>query len=175
MEHVKEKRGKKQPWSAPQVTYRQEQPYAGIRTLVTMREMGNAIPQLLQEVYAWLGKHGIAPAGAPFTRFHVIDMAGKMDIEMGVPLPGPIQEDDRVKAGMLPAGNYATLVYTGVRNGIKSNAALLDWIAKQGLVMDRWDEPTGDAFCARYESYLTDPQNEPKMAKWETEVAIKLK
>lgn len=175
MESGKEKPGKKQPWSAPQVTYRQGQPYAGIRTQVTMHEMDNAIPQLHEEVYAWLEKHGVAPTGAPFTRYHVIDMAGKMDIEMGVPVADPIQEDDRVKAGLLPSGNYAALVYTGLHNGILSNGALLDWIAEQDLVMDRWDEPTGDAFRARYESFLTDPQDEPNMENWETEVAIKLK
>ena len=31
-----------------------------------------------------------------------------------------------------------------------------------------------DGFGARYESYLTDPADEPDMAKWETEVAIRL-
>ena len=32
----------------------------------------------------------------------------------------------------------------------------------------------GDAFGARLESFLTNPDEEPDRAKWETEVAIRL-
>jgi effector-binding domain-containing protein len=107
-------------------------------------------------------------------RFHVINMEANMDIELGVPVAKATPGDDRVSAGVLSAGRYASLVYTGVKNGIKGNAALLDWGAKQGLVWDRWDTDKGDAFGVRFESYLTDPAEEPDQAKWETEVAIKL-
>ena len=77
-------------------------------------------------------------------------------------------------AGGIPAGRYASLVYTGVKNGVKSNAALLDWGAKQGLVWDKWETAQSDGFGGRIESFLTDPADEPNQAKWETEVAIRL-
>jgi hypothetical protein len=38
----------------------------------------------------------------------------------------------------------------------------------------RWADPHGDAFGSRYESYLTDPGEEPDPARWQTEVAIRL-
>jgi effector-binding domain-containing protein len=133
------------------------------------------IPDLSDEVFAWLGERGIAPAGAPFIRYHVINMETRMDIEIGVPVDHAVPGDGRVNAGVLPAGRYAALVYTGIRNGIKGNAALLDWGAKQGFVWDRWEAENGDAFGARYESFLTDPADEPDQKKWETEVAIRLK
>jgi effector-binding domain-containing protein len=125
-------------------------------------------------VYAWLRQHGIAPAGAPFIRYRVIDMSAQLDIELGVPVARAVSGDDRIRADELPAGRYATLIYADVRRGIEANAALLEWGARQGLVWDSWTAENGEAFGARLESYLTDPQDEPDLAKWETEVAIRL-
>jgi effector-binding domain-containing protein len=95
-------------------------------------------------------------------------------IELGVPVVGAAVGDGRVQPGVLPAGRYAALVYTGVQNGVEANRALLEWGAEQGLVWDTYDAEGGDGFGARYESDLTDPAEEPDMAKWETEVAIRL-
>jgi len=158
----------------PKLEDRSEQQYVGIRTEVPMRQLPNVIPQLLGEVYAWLGKHGIPPAGAPFMRYHVIDMKAKLDIEMGVPVAAAVSGDGRVSAGVLPAGRYASLVYTGVTNGLEGNRVLIDWAKEKGIAWDRWDTDTGDAFRSRIEFYLTDPNEQPDQAKWETEVAIKL-
>jgi effector-binding domain-containing protein len=158
----------------PKIENRTEQHYVAIRTQVPMKEFKRVVPQLLGEVFAWLEKQGVAPAGAPFMRFHVVNMAEKMDIEMGVPVASALSGDERIHAGVLPAGRYASLVYTGVRNGIKGNKALLDWGAKKGLVWDVYEAENGDGFGARFESYLTDPVDEPNQAKWETEVAIRL-
>jgi len=66
------------------------------------------------------------------------------------------------------------LIYTGIMNGVAGNKALLDWGAQHGLAWDSWTTDAGDAFGARYESFLTEPDDEPDMAKWETEVAIRL-
>lgn len=148
--------------------------YAGIRTQVPISAFGDVIPQRHGEVFGWLEQHGIAPAGAPFIRYHVIDMQALMDVEMGVPVAEPIEGDEHVSAGVMPAGRYAALVYTGIDNGVAANGALLDWGAQQGLVWDERQVEAGDAFGGRYESFLTDPADEPDMAKWQTEVAIRL-
>ena len=160
--------------TAPKLEDRTEQPYVAIRTQATMQELPTVIPQLHGEVFAWLGRQGVAPAGAPFIRYLVIDMAAKLDIELGVPVATAVPGDGRVSAGVLPAGRYATLVYTGLHDDIAANAALLNWGAEQGLVWDRWVAENGDGFGARLESYLTDPDDEPDPEKWETEVAIRL-
>lgn len=161
-------------FTEPKLDERPDQHYMGIRTEVPMRQLGTVIPQLNGEVFAWLGKQGVAPAGAPFIRYHVIDMADRMDVEMGVPVANAMAGDERVAPGILPAGRYASLVYTGVKNGMPGNKALLDWGAEQGIVWDIYQSDKGDGFGARYESFLTDPADEPNMAKWETEVAIRL-
>jgi effector-binding domain-containing protein len=153
---------------------RTAQPYVARRTKATMSELGTVIPQQLGQVFAWLGQRDIAPAGPPFIRYRVIDMAAQLDIELGVPVAGAVSGDDRISADVVPAGRYATLIYTDVRRGIEANAALLDWGARQGLAWDSWGTENGDAFGARLESFLTDPAQEPDPAKWETEVAIRL-
>ena len=61
--------------SAPEIVTRPEQPYAAIRVRVTMADLGAVVPPLNQEVFAWLGERGAAPAGAPFWKYNVIDMA----------------------------------------------------------------------------------------------------
>src|SRR3954451_7675994 len=111
-------------FTKPTIKERPDQHYAGIRTEVPMRELGTAIPQLHKEVFTWLQQHDVKPAGAPFIRYHVIDMAERMDVEMGVPVASAITGDEHVSAGVLPAGRYAALVYTGVMNGMEGNKAL---------------------------------------------------
>jgi effector-binding domain-containing protein len=160
--------------SEPRVVERPAQPYVARRTQVMMQELGPVIPQLLATVYAWLREQGIAPAGAPFIRYRVIDMQAQLDIELGVPTAQAVGSEDPFVADVLPAGRYATLIYTDVARGMEANKALLDWGAQQGLVWDSWPEGNGEGFGARLEVYLTDPKDEPDLAKWETDVAIRL-
>ena len=163
--------------SEPKLVDRSEQPYVAIRTQVAMQELGTVIPPLLGEVFAWLGKQSLAPAGAPFIRYLVIDMATELDVELGVPVADAVPGDSRVSAGVLPAGRYATLIYAGPYEGdglMQANAALLAWGKEQGLTWDAQVTERGDAFSARLESWLTDPGEEPDSAKWQTEVAIRV-
>lgn len=161
-------------FTEPKVEYRDELRYVGIRTKAAMRDLGTVIPRSLDEVFGRLGEWGVEPAGAPFIRYHAIDMESELDVELGVPVATTAPGDERVRPGVLPSGRYAALVYTGVENGVAANAALLDWGAGRGLAWDTYASPDGDGFGARLESFLTDPDEEPDMAKWETEVAIRL-
>jgi len=156
----------------PAVDTRSEKPYMGIRARVPMRGMSGAVTLLFKEMATWVKRHAIEPAGPPFLRFHVIDMAGEMDIEVGMPVAAAAPGDERVCAGTLPAGRYASLIY--VRSGIAGNRALIEWAESNHLAWDRWEDARGDAFRSRYETYLTDPKIEPHKTKWEVEVAIKL-
>ena len=158
----------------PKLEDRKEQRYMGIRMQVPMRKLKDIIPQSIDEMFSWLGKQGVELAGPPFIRYHVINMAGKMDVEVGVPVKGALSGDERISAGVLPAGRYASLIYSGVKNGIEGNKALLDWATEQGIVWDRWDDKNGDAFGSRVEFFLTGPDEDPDPANWETEVAIRL-
>jgi effector-binding domain-containing protein len=78
-------------------------------------------------------------------------------------------------AGVLPAGRYATLTHIGHPAGlIGVTKVLLDWAAGQDL---KWDVAPGDGgerWGSRLEIYLTDPDREPDMSKWATQLAFRL-
>jgi effector-binding domain-containing protein len=159
----------------PRIVERDEQPYMGIRTSVTMPEISGFIDASFPLVFAHLETNSIQPAGPPFVRYHLIDMDGQLDIEVGVPVASAISGDDRVSAGVLPAGRYGALTYTGPYDGlIDANEALQQWAERQGLRWAMSETEAGDRFASRVEVYLTDPANEPGPQKWETEVAYLL-
>jgi effector-binding domain-containing protein len=83
--------------------------------------------------------------------------------------------DDRVLAGVIPGGKYATVRYTGHPMGLAdATAALLTWAAGQGLTWDVRETEDGERWGARLEIYESDPAQEPDMDKWVTELAFRL-
>jgi effector-binding domain-containing protein len=127
------------------------------------------------EVFGWLGARGLTPAGPPFLKFNVIDMARELEMENGVPVATPVDGDDLVVAGVLPAGRYATVTRTGHPSELAEvTGALLDWAAEQGLTWDMSQGEDGERWGARLEFYLTDPAEEPDMSKWQTQLAFRL-
>ena len=156
----------------PQIQPRAAQPYAGIPATVTMDTISTAVDSAFPELFGWLASQGIAPAGPPFIRYLVIDMAGDLRIELGVPVSAPVAGAGRIKPGVLPAGSYAVLRHTGPYDGlVASNAALQQWAADHGVRFDTHETGQGSAWGGRVEHYLTDPSQEPDPARWETDVA----
>jgi effector-binding domain-containing protein len=144
----------------------------GIRTIAPFKGLSKVVDRIGRELKAWASEQELESAGPPFLRFHVIDMRGSMDIAFGIPVYKALPDDGQIKADRLPAGRYASLIYSG--GGISANRALIEWVRAQGLDFDRWDTEQGDNFRSRYETYLTDPNVEPRKSRWQIEVAIKL-
>jgi effector-binding domain-containing protein len=162
----------------PKLDNRKALPYVAIRSQVTMQEMPTVIPRYIGEVAAWLEQQGIEPDGPPLIRYHVIpasvDMTGNLDIAVGWPIANAVSGSDRIIADLLPTGRYASLIYTGVENGIAGNGVLIEWARTQGIQWDHWDDELGDAFAGRVEHLLDGPDDDPNPANWKTEVAIKV-
>lgn len=156
----------------PKIDTRPKQVYMGIRTTAPFKGMSKVIDRISKELNGWVDEHKVKTAGPPFLRFHVIDMRGFMEISYAVPVHKALPDEGDIKADELPAGRYASLIYSG--GGISANRALIEWVRAKGMDFDRWDTEQGDNFCGRYESYLTDPKVEPRKSKWKIEVAIKL-
>ncbi len=156
----------------PQIQTRAAQHYAAIPATVTMDGIAAAVDDAFPELFGWLAGQGIAPVGPPLIRYLVIDMAGELQIELGVPVAAPVTASGRVQPGVLPEGKYAVLRHTGPYDGlVASNAALLQWAREKGIAFDTSDTPRGSAWRGRAEHYLTNPAAEPDPAKWETDVA----
>jgi effector-binding domain-containing protein len=156
----------------PKISLRDERQYVGIRVKAPFKGMFAVVDKLLKELRIWVKGQGVADEGPFFLRYHVIDMEGMMDIELGFMVREPLSGDDRVKPGILPKGRYASLIYT--RYEMRGNKALLGWIKENNIRVDRWDDKEGDAFACRYEAYLTDYRVEPRKSAWEVELAIKI-
>jgi effector-binding domain-containing protein len=160
--------------TAPRLEVRPEQPYVGIRADLTMDDLqaDTVVPGLIGEIEGWLARHGVTPVGPPFIRYHVIDMAASLDVEVGFPTDGVVAGDGRVEPATLPAGRYAALVYTGAEHGVAANRALIEWAAEHGVAFDDFASERGHGFRGRYETLLTDPADEDDPTRWRTEVAI---
>ena len=156
----------------PKIEKRLKITYMGIRTIAPFKGMFKEVDKIAKELNKWVDNKQVKTSGPPFLRYHLIDMRGFMDISYCVPVKKALPDDGNVKADSIPAGRYASLVFSG--GGISGNRALIEWVRAQGLDFDRWDTDQGDNFAGRYETYLTDPKVEPRKSKWKIEVAIKL-
>ena len=165
--------------SEPKLQDRTAIPYVGIRSQVTMAEMGPTLPPLWGEIFAWLGSKGINPAGAPFWRYRIVDMEKTLEIDVAIPLAEAISGEGRIIADTLPAGRYLTMIYTGPYEGdglMHATDHFLKWADRNGIVWDKWPEgETGEGWDARLEHYWTDPTEQPDPNKYETELAFKTK
>jgi effector-binding domain-containing protein len=156
----------------PQIQQRAAQDYAAIPVRVTMDSLPAAVDEGFPELFGWLEQHAVAPTGPPFIRYMVVDMAGELQIELGVPVGTKVGDGGRVRSGVLPGGRYVVLRHVGPYDGlVASNAALQRWAQQQGVGLDSWDTAEGTAWRGRVEHYLTNPAAEPDPAKWETDVA----
>jgi len=156
----------------PKISFHNEQQYVGIREKTPFNGMFATVDKLLKELRHWVKSHSIADEGPFFLRYHVIDMEGMMDIEVGFIVQETQEGDDRVKPNVLPKGRYASLTYT--RYAMRGNKALIGWINENNIRIDRWNDKEGDAFACRYEAYLTDYRVEPRKKEWNVELAIKV-
>jgi len=156
----------------PKIDKRLKTKYMGIRITTPFKGMSKEVSRIAGELNDWVQNNKVKTSGRPFLRYHVIDMRGFMDISYCVPVRKAFPENGNIKGDFIPAGRYASLIYSG--GGISGNRALIEWVRTQGLEFDRWDTEQGDNFRGRYETFLTDPEVEPRKSKWKIEVAIKL-
>lgn len=139
--------------------------YMGIRAVNPFPGLSAIRDKLMKELYTWLDGRSVPDAGPVFFRVH-----DPMDVEIGVVTEEPLEGDDRVRAGVLPAGRYASLTY--VNHARRAHRTLSDWVRDNDIRLDGWLEPVGDHFACWYETYLTDPRSERMKTKWRVELAI---
>ena len=156
----------------PRVEARKAQHYVAIPIKVSLQNWDNAIP-LVYEVMRWLEQHNIERAGVPFFRYWVVgDLSKDFVMEVGVPVPQAVQGDDRVKAGSIPAGTYATLLHHGNPYGInETHQKLKAWGEAQGLHIKSEHRDEQEVFSGVFDFYQTNPAEEPNPSRWTTEVA----
>lgn len=158
----------------PEITQRAAQPCVGISAWVTMAGVGS-VADRIPEIFGWLGARGIAPAGPPFFRYHIIDMERQLQVEAGVPVASAVDDDGDIRAGTLPGGRFVVMTHTGAPDTLMgATGELLDWAAARGLAWDVTPTDEGESWGCRLEFYLTDPAEQPDLSKWQTQLAFRL-
>lgn len=150
--------------SVPQLQYCDERPYAAIRAQLRRPAQVEALaPLMWAEVRSWLAFEGRLEAGPPFVRYHALGPDGTVDFEAGLTVFSPLHQpagagSGRIDTGVLPAGEYATLLHEGPYSELaQARRALQDWAHGQGLRSEGWgDSPRGELL----EFYLRDQETE---------------
>ena len=161
----------------PRLENRKEQPYVAIRTSLPI-PFGSYLQPLWNEVSSWLKGQGITSPGPAIIRYLTTDMSRKLDIDVGFAVNTHVAGNNRIVSGVLPAGQYATLSYTGPYRGkgiFKTNVAMMEWAKENGVT---WNTTTRDGvewWNGRVEWYLTDPKKEANTKKYQAELAVMVK
>jgi len=140
----------------------------GSTSYIRARTNLERLPQVIGESYMKIANYmqGIEeqPAGVPYTAYYNLDMQD-MDVEMGFPVSKPLPEGEEIKAGGIPAGKAAVVMYKGPYSGMEATYdEIFEWIAEGGY------QPTG----VYYEYYYSFPQDVPE-SELQTQIVIPLK
>lgn len=161
----------------PRIERRKRQNYVAIRMAVPI-PFGKYLQPAWDEVYKWMMHKEIKPAGPAIIRYLTTDMSRELDIDVGFTLEKAAKGDDRITAGFLPAGRYATLLYTGPYKGkgiYKATVALLDWAKDNRIKWDTTKKKGVERWNGRTEFYYSDPATEKDPKKFKTELAFLIK
>jgi effector-binding domain-containing protein len=160
------------PGQPPAQTYRVEtltltpQPVLSVRVQVAPAELEARMKEILPRLVAHALANGIELAGPPFARYFARS-AERIDFEAGVPTrkEQPGNPDLGITAGALPAGPAIATVHQGAYERLpEAHAALARWAAAHGK------QPGG----AAWDLFLTNPLQEPDVARWRTKVFLPL-
>jgi effector-binding domain-containing protein len=152
--------------SAIEIQQRTPQPVVSVRQTVPIAELTQFQGESLNELWRLLRDGGVAPAGAPFVRYHTFG-DGETDVEVGVPVQVQVAGAGRVTSGELPGGRAAVTTHLGAHDRLSD---------AYGRIQD-WLSAHGQAAGAAWEVYewidLTrepDPSSWPAATEWRTEL-----
>ena len=158
----------------PKIERRKKQHYVAIRMAVPI-PFGKYLQPAWGEVHDWLHEKGITQSGPAIIRYLTTDMSKALDLDVGFTLDKAVKGDGRITADFLPAGRYATLLYTGPYKGkgiFKATVALLDW-AKENKVKWNTNKKKGvEWWNGRAEFYFSDPAIEKDPKNFKAELAF---
>ncbi len=158
----------------PKIERRKKQYYVAIRTAASI-PFGKYLQPAWNEVYEWMMHNEIQPSGLAIIRYLTTDMSKKLDIDIGFTVDKAVKGNNRIIADFLPAGRYATLLYSGPYKGkgiFKATVALLDWAKENKIKWNTSKKKGVEWWNGRAEFYFSDPATEKDSTKFKTELAF---
>ncbi|QQR40529.1 GyrI-like domain-containing protein [Devosia rhizoryzae] len=159
----------------PKITERTAQAYIYVPFTVRMNQMQKPANEGFPQVFAYINQHGLTPIGEAFYNYRRIDMSSTLDVEAGIAVTAAGPEGGSVRNGVLPAGRFVELSYTGHPDQLMTvTGMLIGWLKETNQKLDVDEKPDGDHFACRLEIYESDPDVVPDMNDWVTTLAFKL-
>lgn len=139
----------------------EEMKYIGIQIETTAKDVGRLTGETFDILQEFMKEKNIALSGYPFTLNLESDSnSTRMIVAMPVDQPVDIQ-NERIKYGILPAGQAAAITHFGQYQTISASYyILINWM------IDNHYPTTKNS----YEIYITNPAHEPDTSKWETRI-----
>jgi len=134
------------------------QPAAVKRAATPATELGSVIDQTFPALFGRLAELGVTPAGPPFVRY--LETGDDLEGELGVPVSDDLDLDG-VEQSTLPGGRLAVWRHVGPYSELRAACEQLERAVAQA-----GEEPAGPF----WESYVTDPAEEPDASKRVTEI-----
>jgi effector-binding domain-containing protein len=160
----------------PENVERPARPYIYVPFTVRMDEMQKPANEGFPQLFDYLRRHGLQPAGAPFYNYRRINMEDTLDVEAGIPVEAPAAGEGEVRSGTLPGGRFMTVTWHGHPDAlITVTGVLIGWSRLTNQPFDQQTQGADDYFACRLELYETEPEIEPDMNKWETRLEFKLR
>lgn len=162
--------------SLPVKNRRKKQSYLAIRSRLVRRQLPKQATLFLPEVRNFMEEQSIPYIGPSFFRYNTISASGEMDIEFGHFTDKLYSGSGPVRAGILPAGSFMSVTWTGPYNKLSDvDAMLMGWASIKGVEWDCAATEAGVFFGCRIDIFHKALPEEPDPDKWETEVAVMLK
>lgn len=154
---------------SPEMTYTvertdlPEQPILFMRRKVKQTEVSSALMEILPRVYAHAQQKGIALAGPPFCRYAA--WGPLLTLEAGMPVSARVDGEGPIESGTLKGGPAAKTTHAGAYDKLgEAHAALETWVDAEGVARAG----------APWESYVTDPAENPDPGAWKTDIFLPL-
>jgi effector-binding domain-containing protein len=140
------------------------QPTAVFHAVTPTADLGSVIDRTFPALFGGLAEIGVAPCGPPFVRY--LRTGAQLEVELGVPVRGEVAELDGAQLSSLPAGRVAVWRHVGPYSGLRQACERL------GTSVKELGEEAAGPF---WESYVTNPVEEPDAYKRVTEIYLPLR
>jgi len=134
------------------------QPAAVKRAVTPATELGSVIDKTFPALFSQLAELGVAPSGPPFVRY--LETGDQLEVELGVPVEGD-RDLKGVEQSTLPGGRLGVWRHVGPYSELRAACEQLEESVEQ-----LGEEPDGPF----WESYVTNPADEPDASKRVTEI-----
>jgi effector-binding domain-containing protein len=158
----------------PKIERRKKQEYVAIRMAVPI-PFGKYLQPAWDEVSDWLQSKEVRRSGPAMIRYLTTDMSKEIDLDIGFAVDRPLKGDGHIIADALPAGRYATLLYTGPYRGkgiFKATVSLLEWAKQNKIKWNTTRKQGAEWWNGRVEFYFSNPAVEKDPSRFRTELAF---